>query len=87
MSARFRWTTRRRELHPPFWAEEGGFEPQFGQRFVANQLRNPLRNRGKTGVERGRKDLLLREKTALNRPAFPPGEGFESLRFRQNKSC
>jgi hypothetical protein len=61
-----------------------GIRTQISELATALQLRNPLRNRGKSGVNRGLTILVLRVKTHLFDPCRPPRKGFESLRFRQS---
>ena len=63
-----------------------GIRTQISELATALQLRNPLRNRGKSGVSRGLTILVLRVKMLLFDPFRPPLKGFESLRFRQSTS-
>ncbi len=79
----FTHTGKRRVFFPPCMAEQQGFEPSFLGPPTEIQLRNPLRNRGKSGVNRGGRVGRLRVKLHHFDPCRPPRKGFESLHSRQ----
>jgi len=70
-------------VFPSVYGGTTGIRTLFSRHRTEIQLRNPLRNRGKSGVNRGGRVGRLRVKLHHFDPCRPPRKGFESLRFRQ----
>jgi hypothetical protein len=73
-------------VFPSVYGGTTGIRTLFSRHRTEIQLRNPLRNRGKSGVNRGGRVGRLRVKLHHFDPCRPPRKGFESLRFRQSKA-